>query len=84
MRICAAGVIIIRFPHYRHPVPFTAHISPNADEFSVYPTTGELPAIGTQGSLICVSYRPLVYGKSHTAKAVIQVSNYCHAHAVIR
>ena len=60
--------------HTRHPVPFTAHISPSTDEFSIHPTTGELPTIDTQGSLICVSYRPLVYGKSHTAKAVIQVS----------
>ena len=65
---------MVYFSHCRHPVPFTAHISPNTDEFSVKPTNGELPAMNTQGSLICVSYRPLVYGKSHTAKVVIQVS----------
>ena len=58
----------------RHAVPFTAHIVSTTNVFSVHPNTGELPAIGSQGSLICVSYKPQVYGKNHTAKVIIQVS----------
>lgn len=58
----------------RHPVPFTAHVVSATNEFSVHPNSGELPAIGSQGNLICVSYKPLVYGKNHTAKVIIQVS----------
>lgn len=65
-------VVMLRFR--RNPVPFTAHVASATNVFSIHPNTGELPATGSQGTLICVSYKPPVYGKNHTGKVIIQVS----------
>ena len=59
----------------RHTLPFEAFFAPNSDpEFTVAPTSGELTPAGTEGTLIKVSYKPQIYGKTHMAKLVVQVS----------
>ena len=60
----------------RHPVAFTAYFVAGSDqEFSVSPQTGELKAIGTNGTLITVGFRPRIYGKNYQGKLVVQVCN---------
>ncbi|PFX34680.1 Calponin-likey domain-containing protein 2 [Stylophora pistillata] len=57
----------------RHALPFEAFFAPNSDlEFTVTPTSGELTPAGTEGTLIKVSYKPQIYGKTHMAKLVVQ------------
>ncbi len=61
--------------YFRHPVSFTAHLTPGSDsDITVTPTSGTLPPIDTNGLLFCVSYKPATYGRPHTATLVVQVS----------
>ena len=46
----------------------------NSDpEFSVSPSTGELPPVENQGTLLIVSFTPNKYGKVYRGKLVVQV-----------
>lgn len=68
----------------RHTLPFEAFFAPNSDpEFTVAPTSGELTPAGTEGTLIKVSYKPQIYGKTHMAKLVVQTSDMQWTYDVI-
>ena len=55
-------------------VPYEAYLEKGSDpDFRVYPATGQLLPIGTEGTLICLAYKPTLYGKIHNAKLVVQV-----------
>ena len=55
-------------------MPFEAHFAPGSDpEFSIFPASGELLPVGTEGTLIKIYYKPTLYGKTHQARLVIQV-----------
>ena len=59
----------------RYPVSYAAYFAAGSDpEFSVSPSTGELLPVGTNGSMIRISFLPSVYGKIYTGKLIIQVS----------
>jgi len=60
---------------FRHILPFEAFFTSNSDpEFTVIPSSGELLPYGTEGTLIKIGYKPTLYGKTHRAKLIIQVS----------
>ena len=55
-------------------VPYEAYLEKGSDpDFRVYPPTGQLLPLGTEGTLICVAYKPTLYGKTHNAKLIVQV-----------
>lgn len=56
-------------------IPYEAYLEKGSDpDFRVYPPTGQLLPFGTEGTLICVAYKPTLYGKTHNAKLIVQVS----------
>ncbi|XP_033635373.1 cilia- and flagella-associated protein 47-like isoform X1 [Asterias rubens] len=68
----------------RHPVAFTAYFVAGSDqEFSVSPQTGELKAIGTNGTLITVGFRPRIYGKNYQGKLVVQTADMQWTYSLI-
>ena len=61
----------------RYPMPYKAYFMAGSDsEFTVSPATGELLPVDTAGSLICISFTPLKYGKVHQGRLVIQVRGH--------
>ena len=60
--------------HYRHPLPFTAHLKRGSDpDITVSPTSGELAPVNSRGTLFFITYEPKTYGRSHRARLVVQV-----------
>ncbi|XP_070567350.1 cilia- and flagella-associated protein 47-like [Ptychodera flava] len=60
----------------RHPVAFNAYFVAGSDaEFSVSPQSGELLPLGTNGSLLSVSFTPRIYGKTYIGKLVVQTAD---------
>ncbi|XP_013416633.1 cilia- and flagella-associated protein 47 isoform X1 [Lingula anatina] len=56
-----------------HPTPYNAYFLAGSDaEFKVYPQSGELLPVGSNGTLISVSFTPGLYGKLYQAKLVVQ------------
>ncbi|KAL5265854.1 hypothetical protein ACHWQZ_G006507 [Mnemiopsis leidyi] len=54
-------------------IPYEAYLEKGSDpDFRVYPTNGQLLPLGTEGTLICVAYKPTLYGKTHNAKLIVQ------------
>ena len=63
---------------------YAAYFAAGSDpEFSVSPSTGELLPVGTNGSMIRISFLPSVYGKIYTGKLIIQVSEWLHFKATV-
>lgn len=57
-------------------IPYEAYLEKGSDpDFRVYPTNGQLLPLGTEGTLICVAYKPTLYGKTHNAKLIVQVNS---------
>ncbi|CEM06420.1 unnamed protein product [Vitrella brassicaformis CCMP3155] len=61
-------------PTYSQFEAFFAPESPS-DDFIVTPTSGTLDPAGSSGTMFIVSYRPTEYGKTVTAKLVIQTED---------
>ena len=56
-------------------MPFTALLVSGSDqEISVSPTSGVLAPCDSKGTLFVATYNPMMYGKNHRAKFVVQVS----------
>ncbi|XP_034533198.1 cilia- and flagella-associated protein 47-like isoform X2 [Notolabrus celidotus] len=61
----------------RRPEPFTAAFLPgssSSSEFTVTPSSGMLPPVGSAGALITVSFTPSTYSK-HRARLTIQAAD---------
>ena len=59
----------------RSPTAYQAYLLGSSDrEFSVSPSSGELPPVDNQGTLLIVSFTPTKYGKVYRGKLVVQVS----------
>jgi len=60
----------------KEAVDYEAYLSKESDpDFRVYPATGQLLPEGTEGTLICVAYKPTLYGKTHKAKLIVQTAD---------
>lgn len=58
----------------RDSIPFTAYLMGGSDpEITVTPTSGILSPCNTRGTPFVISYKPIMYGKRHRAKLVVQV-----------
>lgn len=54
-------------------ISYEAYLDKGSDpDFRVYPPTGQLLPLGTEGTLVCVAYKPTLYGKTHNAKLIVQ------------
>lgn len=72
------------FSFYRHGLPFDAFFAPSSDEeFTVIPSSGDLPPAGAEGTLIRIAYKPKIYGKTHKAKLVVQTPDMQWTYDVI-
>ncbi|XP_077977423.1 cilia- and flagella-associated protein 47-like [Glandiceps talaboti] len=59
----------------RHPVAFNGYFVAGSDpEFTLSPQSGELLPVGTNGTLLTISFTPQIYGKTYIGKLVIQTS----------
>ena len=71
--------VMYNFSYCRYPVPFTAYFVAGSDaEFSVSPQAGELLPVGTNGTMIRVTFSPTIYGKNYLANLVVQVRYVFH------
>lgn len=60
---------------YRSVAPYQAYMLGGSDpEFSVAPSSGELPPLENQGALLIISFTPKKYGKTYRGKLIVQVS----------
>ena len=59
---------------FRQAVPFTASLTADSDkEFALYCSSQLLLPQDSEGTLIKVTYKPTLYGKTHKAKIIVQV-----------
>ncbi|XP_034145586.1 cilia- and flagella-associated protein 47 [Esox lucius] len=60
----------------RYPEPFTAGFLPGGgSDFQVCPTSGELFPVGSEGTLITISFTPSMYSRKHSAALLVQTAN---------
>ncbi|KAF3706395.1 Cilia- and flagella-associated protein 47 [Channa argus] len=60
----------------RLPEPFTvAFVSSSSTEFTVTPSSGILPPVGSSGALITVFFTPTMYNKVHKARLSIEAAD---------
>ena len=66
---------------FRQAVPFTASLTADSDkEFALLCSSELLLPQDSEGTLIKVTYKPTLYGKTHKAKIIVQVKfvqSYC-------
>lgn len=59
---------------FRQAVPFIASLTTDSDkEFALYSSAELLLPQDSEGTLVKVTYKPTLYGKTHKAKIIIQV-----------